>query len=232
MSSCHRGAASYWAPFLPPSASVRSATFSFENAAVRIVCLSLFLSWSFGRAKPFLRQSPPQREGRRQSSNGPNAPRKNPLLSSPRKDRAHLFPLPSLSFCRDEDYCSRSFCRSLFSSFFITHPLIFGWLSLSLSLSVGRSSVSRGRQSKRGLRVLAVRRPNLIPCSDHHRPRPAAAAATISYLRRRRRPLSPLTHKPLIVHLGQSGGGGRKEYEGTVRSSLLHPPRPQYRPRY
>ena len=110
--------------------------------------LSFFLSFAFlweMRAKPFLRQSLLLllllRGRGRQSSNGPNAPRKNPLLSSPRKDRAHLFPL-SLSFCRDEDYCSRSFCRSLFSSFFITHPLIFGWLSLCRSVSRERERES------------------------------------------------------------------------------------------
>ena len=54
--------------------------------------------------------------------------------------------LSSLSFCGDEDYCSRSLCRSLFSSFFITHPLIFGWLSLCLSV---------GCRSQEGERVRA-----------------------------------------------------------------------------
>ena len=87
-----------------------------------------------------------------------------PLLSSPSWDGGRSSSLSSLfAEMKIIAAVARSLGRSPFSSFFITHPLIFGWLSSAAGLAV-----SRGRESKRGL---AVRRPNLIPCSDHHRPR-------------------------------------------------------------
>ena len=107
--------------------------------------------------------------------------------------------LSSLSFCGDEDYCSRRSSvgrTSVPFLFFLYYPSSNFWLAFFFPLSVCRSQ--EGDISVR-------RRPNLIPCSDHHRP----PSSTISYLWRL--PLSPLTHKPLIVHLGQKAEDGRRE---------------------
>ena len=114
MSSCHRAAAaaaSYWAPFLPrPLFALRR----FHLKTLPSV-LSAFLSFfrgPLGGRSPFcdnllLREredgnhrTDPMHQGRTLSS---------PLLGTGGWSSS----LSSLSFCGDEDYCSRSLCRSV-----------------------------------------------------------------------------------------------------------------------
>ena len=116
---------------------------------------SFFLFWSFGRERsPFLRQSPPWRAGAggRQSSNGPNAPRRNPLSS--------LFSFPwdggrssSLSSLFAEMKIIAAVARSVPFLFFLYYPSSNFWLAFPPSQEGDGQSKSLAWQWQCGGRI-------------------------------------------------------------------------------
>ena len=89
---------------------------------------SFFLFWSVGReGSPFLRQSPPWRAGGRQSSNGPNAPRRTPSFPFLGTE------LISLSSLFAEMKIIAAVARSVPFLFFLYYPSSNFWLALPRS---------------------------------------------------------------------------------------------------